>query len=89
MIGDFKQTESRKERLAPKPYSHYLTISKNSKTLHGRGSNHIQSTTSMAKYNLYRFFHLSAVIHIHAPQLSTKARFNILFYTQSCAQFCG
>ena len=51
MIGDSKQTESRKERLAPKHYSPYLTISKNSKTLHGRGSNHIQSTTSMPKYN--------------------------------------
>lgn len=89
MIGDSKQTKSRKERITPKHYLPYLTISKNSKTLHGRGSNHIQSTTSMAKYNLYRFFHLSAVIHIHAPQLSTKARFNILFYTQSCAQFCG
>lgn len=56
MIGDSKQTESRKERLAPKPYSHYLTISKNSKTLHGRGSNHIQSTTSMPKYNYIVFF---------------------------------
>lgn len=51
MIGDSKQTESRKERLAPKHYLPYLTISKNSKTLHGRGSNYIQSTTSMAKYN--------------------------------------
>ena len=56
MIGDSKQTESRKERLAPKHYSPYLTISKNSKTLHGRGSNHIQSTTSMPKYNYIFFF---------------------------------
>ena len=51
MIGDSKQTKSRKERLTPKHYLPYLSISKNSKTLHGRGSNHIQSTTSMAKYN--------------------------------------
>lgn len=51
MIGDSKQTKSRKERLTPKHYLPYLTISKNNKTLHGRGSNHIQSTTNMAKYN--------------------------------------
>lgn len=51
MIGDSKQTKSRKERLTPKHFSPYLTISKNNKALHGRGSNHIQSTTSMAKYN--------------------------------------
>ena len=56
MIDDSKQAESRKERLAPKPYSHYLTIFKNSKNLHGRGSNHIQSTTSMPKYNYIVFF---------------------------------
>ena len=71
MIGDSKQTKSRKERLTPKHYLPYLTISKNNKTLHGRGSNHIQSTTSIGEVQFYRFFHLSAVIHIHAPQLST------------------
>ena len=56
MIADSKQAESRKERLAPKSYSPYLTLSKNSKTLHGRGCNHIQSTTSMPKYNYIVFF---------------------------------
>lgn len=51
MIGDSKQTENRNERLTPKHYLPYLTIYKNSKTLHGRVCSHIQRTPSMAKYN--------------------------------------
>lgn len=71
MIGDSKQTKSRKERLTPKHYLPYLTISKNSKTLHGRGSNHIQRTLSMPKYNYIDSFIyqlLSTFVRRSCPQ---------------------
>lgn len=84
MIGDSKQAESRKERLAPKHYSPYLTISKNSKTLHGRGCNYIQSTTSMPKYNYIVFSFISRYPHSCAAVIHKSA----LYYSILCTELC-
>lgn len=83
MIGDSKQIESRKERLAPK---HLFTLSDYFQKQQNPARARQQSYSKHDEHGevqLYRFFYLSAVIHIRAPQLSTKARFIIL-----CTDLC-
>lgn len=54
------------------------------KTLHGRGSNHIQSTTSMPKYNYIVFSFISRYPHSCAAVIHKSA----LYYSILCTELC-